>query len=325
MEAGRPRPALSTRDKNLPVSYFLGIDGGASKTRCVAGDEGTVLGTGVSGPANPVRLGVERCRDSLLAAITQACGAAGIAPPQITSICIGLAGAGRTEITEPLRDLLQHVLNCYIEIVGDNQIALHAALGNRPGVIVISGTGSMAYGRDAAGRLGRAGGWGHAISDEGSGTWIGRNAIAALFRASDESQRSSPLFAEILQSWNLPTRDALVVAANASPVPDFASLVPIITLAAGNGEPLARSILSGAGSELATLARIAIANLFEPASTVQVAMSGGVFRHCAQVRDAFAEQLALLWPQAAINAEIADPALGALDLARRAAENLHDA
>jgi glucosamine kinase len=307
------------------VSYFLGIDGGATKTCCVIGDERTVFGTGVSGPANPVRVGVESCRDTLLAAIVRACEVVQIAPSQVQSTCIGLAGAARPEISAPLRDLLRQTLQGQIEIVGDNQIALHAALRDAPGVIVISGTGSIAFARDAEGRLTRAGGWGHAISDEGSGTWIGRDAIAAIFREADEKKPPTPLLDEILHAWNLPTRDALVVAVNASPAPDFASLVPVISLAASKGDLLAASVLSRAGSELAAIARIAIAHLFKPGAAVPVAMSGGVFRHCAQVRDAFAEQLTLHWPAVVIAPEIADPALGALNLARRAAGISHDA
>lgn len=304
------------------MPYFLGVDSGATKTRCLLGDENSVLATGLSGPGNPVRIGIERCRDALLAAIMQACEA--IPPSQIQSTCIGLAGAARPEISAPLNDLLQKTLKGHLEIVGDNQIALHAALGNGPGVVVISGTGSIAFARDSIGRLTRAGGWGHAISDEGSGTWIGRAAIAAIFRDADENQRPSPLLDEILRAWNLDTRDELVVAVNGSASPDFASLVPLISLAADHGDLLAASILARAGSELAALARIAMANLFHPGAAVPVAMSGGVFRHCAQVRDAFAEQLLLAWPEAAVKPEIADPAVGALNLARRAAGILHD-
>src|SRR5262249_19909307 len=150
---------------NLPVSYFLGIDGGASKTRCLIGDERSVLATGVSGPANPVRLGIEQCCAALRAAINHACDSAGVHASQIRSICIGLAGAARDEISAPLRLLLQDAFSAQIQIIGDNQIALHAALGQGPGVIVISGTGSIAYGRDSNGRISRIGGWGHAISD----------------------------------------------------------------------------------------------------------------------------------------------------------------
>ena len=306
------------------MPYFLGVDSGATKTRCLLGDESSVLSTGLSGPGNPVRIGIEKCRDALIAAITQACDAASISLSQIQSTCIGLAGAARPEISAPMKDLLQPTFKGRLEILGDNQIALHAALGDGPGVIVISGTGSIAFGRDAEGKLTRAGGWGHAISDEGSGAWIGRAAIAAIFRDADEKKQPPPLLNEILRAWNLATRDALVVAVNASPPPDFASLVPLISHAASKGDLLAASVLSRAGSELAALARIAIAHLFKPGTAVPVAMSGGVFRHCAQVRDAFAAQLSRLWPKAVLAPEIADPALGALNLARKAAGILHD-
>ena len=115
-------------------------------------------------------------------------------------------------------------------------------------MITIAGTGSIAYGRDARGHTARAGGWGLAISDEGSGQWIGRAAVSAVLGAKDAGQEP-PLLATILGLWNLATLDQLVRHANASPAPDFSSLVPSVLAAAEAGNPLARNLLQRAGNE----------------------------------------------------------------------------
>ena len=121
-------------------------------------------------------------------------------------------------------------------------IALQAAFGDGPGVIVIAGTGSIAYGRNREGQTARAGGWGFAISDEGSGHWIGRTAVAAAIGAWDEDpELDVPLIEMLMKSWNLQTIEQLVPAANSAPPPDFAALFPAVLSLADSGDRIART------------------------------------------------------------------------------------
>jgi N-acetylglucosamine kinase-like BadF-type ATPase len=201
-------------------------------------------------------------------------------------------------------------------------IALEAAFGGGPGVVVIAGTGSIAYGRNSAGQTARAGGWGFAISDEGSGHWIGRSAIAAVLRAYDEGPAEGPpLFAAMMKSWQVDTREQLVLRANSSPPPDFAALLPTVLSAADASDPTARTILTQAGAELAALAKIVIQRLFPDADTVPVAMSGGVFHNSALVRQVFYNSLRSEYSRATINPTVVDPVRGALELARKRARS----
>jgi N-acetylglucosamine kinase-like BadF-type ATPase len=300
------------------VSIFLGIDGGGSKTSCVIGDDNSVLGTGTAAGSNVIRVGERRALESLEAAIRQACAAANIAPAQIERTCVGIAGGARPEIAAVVRRLLSEFVAGEIEVVGDMVIAMEAAFGGGPGVIVIAGTGSIAYGRNSEGKMARAGGWGFAISDEGSGHWIGRSAVAASMRAYDEGgvERTSALLESIMKSWGVNTREQLVVAANASP-PDFSVLLPAVLSAADSGDATARSVLTQAGAELATLAKIVIGRLFGNAGAVPVAVSGGVFCNCALVREVFYDRLRAEYSQLLPNANSIDPAKGALELARK--------
>src|SRR5882672_6096761 len=151
------------------MAFFLGIDGGGSKTSCVVGDEVNVLGRGSAGPSNIVRVGEARAREALHDAVREACRSANITPPQIARACLGMAGAGRPQTRDAVRRLAAELIPGEIEVLTDIVIALRSAFHGKPGVVVISGTGSIAYGRNSKGQTARAGGWGPAISDEGSG------------------------------------------------------------------------------------------------------------------------------------------------------------
>jgi glucosamine kinase len=309
----------SARDRTTLVSIFLGIDGGGSKTSCVIGDDNSLLGTGTSAGSNVIRVGERQARENLGVAIRQACAAANVTSAQIERTCVGIAGGARPEIAGVVRRLLSEFVSGEIEVVGDMVIAMEAAFGGGPGVIVIAGTGSIAYGRNSEGKIARAGGWGFAISDEGSGHWIGRSAVAASMRAYDEAgtEGMGGLLESIMKCWGVTTREQAVVAANATPPPDFAALLPAVLSAADAGDATARAVLTQAGVELAALARIVIARLFANAGTVPVAVSGGVFCNCALVREVFYDRLGAAHLQVLRNAAVIDPAKGALELARK--------
>jgi glucosamine kinase len=307
------------------VSYYLGVDGGGSKTSCIIGDDTSVIATALGGPSNITRIGEARAREALHQALTTACATAKITPAQIKRACIGAAGAGREEIATLIGKIVAEVIPGEIQIVGDMEIALEAAFGAGPGVIVIAGTGSIAYGRDAQGRTARAGGWGFAISDEGSAHWIGRTAVSALLRAQDASKEgrgseSSLLFGELGKIWKIDSLPQLARAANAQP--DFATLFPAVVAASDAGEFIAKQVLVSAGAELAQLAAIVARRLFPSTSNVEsipIAMVGGVFRHSPTVREVFRNELSKLNLNLTINSEVVDPLLGALAMARSSA------
>ena len=173
------------------MPYYLGIDGGGTKTTCAVGDDSSVLATASAGPSNIVRVGEATTRESLHQAVRQACAAAGITPSQVLRTCVGGSGAARPELAAIVREFLAEMLSTPVDVVGDMQIALEAAFDQGPGVIVIAGTGSIAYGRDRQRKTVRAGGWGFAIGDEGSAHWIGRAAVSALI-CTNEQYKCTP-------------------------------------------------------------------------------------------------------------------------------------
>jgi glucosamine kinase len=336
------------------MAYYLGIDGGGTKTRCVLADETTVLATATSGGSNIVRLGEAQARDVLRTVVSQVCATAKISPGLIRAICIGAAGAARPEIAATIRNIVAQLISettpeilspttkigatvggkiegkieakieAKIEVVGDSVIALEAAFGGEPGVIAIAGTGSIVYGRDAAGKIARAGGWGFAVSDEGSGHWIGRRAVSAILNAHDQGQgQETRLIAMILQAWKLKTLDDLVQQANTTPPPDFPRLFPIVLKAAAEGDSIAGDLLADAGTKLAALAAIVIHRLSPgaapvtlPVAMLPVAMTGSVFRQSREVREIFHEALHKSFPEIDLRQELVEPVEGAVARAR---------
>jgi N-acetylglucosamine kinase-like BadF-type ATPase len=304
-----------------------------------------VLAQAMTGGCGVIRLGEQQARESLHSAIRQVCAAAKISPDRIAAVCVGATGAARPEIAETIRKIVAESIPgnsaAKIEVVADTIIALEAAFGAGPGVIVIAGTGSVAYGRDLAGHTARAGGWGFAISDEGSGYWIGRRAISAILRSRDQGiegraedqGRETTLTALVLRAWKLSSIDELVTPANATPPPEFARLFPIVLRAADEGDPLAREILDDAGSKLAELASTVVRRLAPRASPetaagklsvdqtavdkLPVAMTGSVFRQSANVREVFHRELQKIFPGIEVHQNLADPVDGALARARR--------
>ena len=303
-------------DKTTLMALFLGIDGGGSKTCCAVGDETSVLGTGAAAGCNLVRVGEQSAQEALRQCIDQACAAANISPRHITRTCAGVAGGGRHEIAVRVHALLAELVSGEIDVVGDMAIALEAAFRGGPGVVVIAGTGSIACGRNQEGETARAGGWGFAVSDEGSGHWIGRSAVSAALRRFDETGRPGELLGRLMKGWDVTSLDLLVLAANGSPAPDFAALLPAVLSAADGDDATARSVLSQAGEELAKLGAIVATRLF-PNAAAPVAAAGGVFVNSALVRQIFYERLRARCPQILTVATEESPVDGALALARK--------
>ncbi|HXX01615.1 MAG TPA: BadF/BadG/BcrA/BcrD ATPase family protein [Candidatus Acidoferrales bacterium] len=312
------------------MSYYLGIDGGGTKTTCAVGDETKLLARATAGPSNIVRVGEAQARASLQESVRQACAAAGITPGQVVHTCAGGSGAARPELAAVVRRALAEILPTPVDVVGDIQIALEAAFDTGPGVIVIGGTGSIAYGRNSQGNTARAGGWGFAISDEGSAHWIGRSAVSAVLRAADLTDegsearirlQNSSIVAALFKSWGVNSFADLARAANSIPPPDFATLFPPV---AGSGDDLGAQVLVRAGRELAQLGVVVIRRLFAggDAATVPVAMIGGVFRHAPQVREVFYNELRVIDARVEVNPQVVEPVEGALRLARRAARKV---
>lgn len=297
------------------MAYFLAIDGGGTKTECVVGDERSVLASAVGSTIKIKKVGNKAAAEVLQSAINDVCKQANIRPDQFSRTCIGLAGSSIPEVSQWTRATLTQLVSGELILVNDTTIAHHAAFNGGPGVLVIAGTGSNVLGINERGESARAGGWGPIISDEGSGFWIGRRAVAQSMRAHDAGH-STELLSAIIHAWRLSSREEVVAMANSNPPPDFAALLPAVLQCADAGDALAREILSSAANELAQLARIVVRKLWNGDEKIPIALTGGVFAHSAQIRQMFSNAIRAERRGIEVNPEPVHPVMGALAMAR---------
>ena len=295
------------------MQLYLGIDAGGTKTDCAVSNGAELLGQATGASAKLARVGKEKARENLQAVIRQACEAAKVAPNDVQHVCIGMAGASLAEAVQWAQQTIRELIpDSTIYVAGDHVIAHRAAFGTSPGVLVISGTGSIAFGRNQAGETARAGGWGPSVSDEGSAFWVGREAVAEALRSFDFG-KSNGLLSAIANCWKVAPEEVIRLANAAEP--RFPELAGPVVEAAEHGDAQARNIAERAGKALAGLASAVIHKLWPNGGIVPVALSGGVLQGSALVRQAFKEEMRIQQPQAAVSFAYVRPVLGALEIA----------
>ncbi len=262
-----------------PLSYVLGVDGGGTHTRAVIlTPDHAVVGQAEGPGANPRVIGPAAAADVLRGVIHAALDAAGLSAEQIDRVGIGVAGADAGHSADWLRSVLAPLLpRAALFLSADYEIALVGALGERRGLLVLAGTGSLAYGVNARGERALAGAWGYLIDDPGSGVWIGLQALAAFARAADGRAPASALIGAIAAALKLAQpRDLIpwLYPGGAPRTADIAALAPLVLDHAAAGDPCATDIVRRACDELLLMARAVIARLGLDAPAV--AFGGGL-------------------------------------------------
>jgi len=219
----------------------------------------------------------------LIDELTERLNAASHIPVTAPSImAMGIAGAGSEKDRNSIRDILASQWSeSMILVHHDAFISHYGAFGGHPGVIVTSGTGSIAYGRNEDGDEERAGGWGWVLGDEGSGWWIGREAIRALLYSS-EGGPDTVLRKSVLEEFAVDSpHDLLTIVYNQNfERTRISDLSPLVTHAAAEGDPVSRKILYRAGRKLSEMAIRVARNLHIPPGILRVALAGSVCDHC---------------------------------------------
>lgn len=219
--------------------------------------------------------------------LTEASVSAGISLREIDQTCIGLAGLTIEAVREWAERELSKVVGGNLLLAGDDEIALDAAFRGGPGILIIAGTGSNVLGRAADGAMYHAGGWGPALGDEGSGFWIGQEALRAGFWATDRNIATT-LLTEVGEFWGTKSLGEIVEKANARPGPDFPALVPNVVRCADTGDELAAAVLERAGVDLAEQVALVAVKMRESGGEREIAAAytGSVLEHIPQVRSA---------------------------------------
>lgn len=293
--------------------HLLGLDIGGSKTHAISRQPGAGNREIFTGTANLASVGeaeAGRQLDSIFAQLVER------RPGQpVSAICAGAAGVDTPETEARLRTLIStRAPQARLRIVHDTHLIL-AAAGLDTGLVVISGTGSAAYGRDATGRSTRAGGWGYLLGDEGSGYTIARAAVRHALRRADQGLTADRLAEELAADCGRPLPGQLLDHFYAAPERRYwAERARVVFALADDGDPAAMTMITAAAHELAELVRtVAIALGSVPGPVV---LAGGVLVHQPRLQGALAEALAV---DGLVDLRVLDraPVIGAIRLAEQ--------
>ncbi|MGQ9626976.1 MAG: N-acetylglucosamine kinase [Anaerolineae bacterium] len=297
------------------MRYILGVDGGASKTLIGLADEaGNLLAVSRRGSTNYQTASVDAVCQEISEGVREAFARAGIPQRRAAKAWLCLAGLDVPADYKVMREAIAQ-LGLAERFWLDNDIvgALAGALAGRPGVVVNSGTGAVAIGRDSQGQQHRADGWGHILGDDGSGYDIGQRAMRAAMRSYDGRGPATLLTDKLIAHLALESLEDLVTKVYVEGMsPDqVAALAPLVEEAAQEGDEVARQILRQAGRELAHTALSIMKKLALKGEDAQVATVGGVFTS-SLVREAFEEGLG---QKAKVVEPRFSPLVGAISLA----------
>ena len=297
----------------MPV---LGIDVGGTKTVCLlADDDERVIASGREEGANLQGAGelvLEKVLHSVMEKTLEGTGALPAA------ICLGIAGVDRATDEAVVRSIMKRIgYKARILVVNDALIALQAGVGDGAGIVIVSGTGSIAYGRNESGEASRAGGWGYVLGDEGSGYWIGRLALRAVVRHADGRGRVTSLTPRLLAHFEVERATELihkVYHEELSPR-SIAAAAKYVQHARDEGDIVATGILNRAADELMTAATAVMTRLELLERPFTFVLAGGMFHAVPWLCD----QMQLLLPALAQQCRVIrldqEPALGAVRLA----------
>jgi glucosamine kinase len=298
----------------------IGVDGGGSKTRVIVADEaGTQLGE-VVGPGSAVRPGhAEHSADVIATTVRDALASCEMTHVMPKVLSVGVAGVGR----EPERQALWQALTSRelaedVVIHTDISIALDDAFGEGPGVLLVSGTGSIAYGRGPSGQVARCGGWGPVCGDEGSGQWVGRRALSVVTASADGREPETALMGAVLTAAQVNEPHELIEwAAHATPA-QLASLAPVVSSVADAGDLRANAIISLAVEELVLHVRTLSRELFgDERAATPLAFTGGMLTKGTTLRKRLEHRLKSAVPGAQIRPVEVNAARGAVRSALR--------
>ncbi|MEO8680025.1 MAG: BadF/BadG/BcrA/BcrD ATPase family protein [Vicinamibacterales bacterium] len=293
----------------------LGIDAGGSKTVALLADgEGRVLAEGRAGGANLQAHGELEVEKVLHAVIDQAAPDRGA----VDAVCLGLAGVDREGDLSIIRGIMRRLgFREHALIVNDALIALVAGAGQAAGLVLVAGTGSIAYGVSGRGIAARAGGWGSALGDEGSGYWIGRRALTAVTRAADGRGPATALSRLVLAHFSLARPEQLVteIYDHARGRQSIATLGEVVERARADGDAVATEILRDAAAELALAASSVVSRLGMRGDQFPTLLSGGLLKGTEWLVAEVTRHMAEVAPRSQVARLAVEPAMGAVRLA----------
>jgi N-acetylglucosamine kinase len=302
--------------------HVLGIDAGGTKTVCLLADErGEVLARARASGANLQVMGEFNVEKILHRVMEETLGDRDIT---LDAICIGIAGVDRPRDAQTINDIMRRIgRRTRTVVVNDALVALVAGAGEHAGVVIVAGTGSIAYGRDAEGHAARAGGWGYLLGDEGGGFWIGRAALSAVVRQFDHRGPATLLTDLVLGQMQLSTPAEVIHAIYDRGLQRhaIAGLAGLVQRAVEAGDAVAGQILDRAASELAAAAASVVTRLGMRGDVFPTVLAGGMFTGIPLLVTSVTTRLSEVAPRSEVRRLDLEPAHGAVTLAIAAARD----
>ena len=265
----------------MDEKYWIAMDGGGTKTLSVLGDKNGKIVAFAAGPSTNIHSNSQvDVRNTLILLIEELIRKTNKYEHQIEQIQLCLAGCGRVDDANLVLSLLEDKnYSSKIKIKNDAEAALAAGTWGEPGVVLIAGTGSIAYSIDPLkNQTIRVGGWGNIIGDEGSGFYIGKEGLNSVLKQYDGRGSETLLTPNILKYFNIEEPPDIITKLNQSENKrtEIAKLARIVIEAAEHGDQVAIQIINDAIAHLkALIITIQSLNLFS--GRIPVVLAGGLF------------------------------------------------
>lgn len=303
-------------------NLYLGVDGGGTKTRIVIINQAQqIVGEGVAGASNPLRVGIETAVANIISAVYSTCDSANLNRSDIVSATLGIAGVRRLDLRQRIRERFTEKLHIKkVEVLTDAEIALLGIGKNKAGLVIIAGTGSVCIGQNSKGEKVSAGGWGPIAGDEGGGAGIALNALHKIAKSSDGRGKPTKLSDIAVDYFRAGKIENLSVAIYAPQVDNarIAGFARLVAETALEGDKVAIEILREAGFELGMAAYAVIKNLKLQRNKVPISLVGSVFKSGKLVTDSLLQTVHTIAPKAFLVDKLIQPAYSA---AQKAFEN----
>lgn len=308
------------------TDLVIGVDGGGTKTVAWLAplhDVGaeTAFGRGRAGPGNPRAAGFEVAQANIDAAIDAAFADVNIPRGQVAAACLCLSGAGRAaEQTRMTQWAESRGLARVTRVTGDAEPILAAASVENWGIALISGTGSLAWGRNRAGDVARSGGWGYLIGDEGSASAIALAGLRAATHAADGRGPDTQLLDRFQERLDAATPSELIERIYASDMTrDRIASLAVVVFAVAADDAVAQRIIDSAAADLAAMVAALIKPLNLPVSNFPLALAGSVLEQQESFRQRVLARLQQTKAEPGTVSIVSEPVRGAVTLARIAA------
>ncbi|MCB9207841.1 MAG: hypothetical protein H6612_04580 [Ignavibacteriales bacterium] len=307
------------------MEYFIGIDGGGTKTKCVLCDQNlNILYENHSGPSNFLTIGTDIVSETILDLIEKSCKSANISTSLIKSIFLGTTGAGRESDAQKLENSVINLaeskkikLNNF-KVVSDARIALEGAFAGNSGSILIAGTGSIMFGKDSKGNIHRVGGFGRLIGDEGSGLVIGSKGLQMVGKYYDGRGKYTSLVKLLEENFEISDQSNLIIKVYSNNL-NLQDVAPLVIKSAEEGDGLCTNILDEESNEL--LLHIAAMKNHLKNDEMKLVFIGGTITSENFYSKMLKEKIKMFMPNIKIQNADYPPEIGAVIMAKKFVEN----